>query len=86
MKSIIGITGIVIIILICLAPLVSLMMAKFVSYIASNAAGMLDCDAEKELYSELGGCYTLLIAVVLSASIMYIIALSVFCKTSGVFK
>ena len=86
MKSIIGITGIVIIILICLAPLVSLMMAKFVSYIASNAAGMLDCDAEKELFSELGGCYTLLIAVVLSASIMYIIALSVFCKTSGVFK
>ncbi len=81
-KSLSGITGIVILILICAGPLISLVISRFSVYVASNLAGILSCDSEQALYSEIGSSYTLLISIVLSSSLMYILALAQFCKTA----
>ncbi len=81
-KNLSGVTAIVILILICAGPLLSLLMARFTVYISSNLSAILGCDSEQELYSEIGSSYTLLIAVVLSSVLMYILALAQFCKTA----
>ena len=85
LKDAAGITGIVIVLIICFSPVITLIIAKLSSFVASNAAGMLECDSEKTLFEEIGGCYTLLLAIVLSSVIMYIIALSQLCKSTGAF-
>lgn len=83
-KSLTGTTAIVILILICLKPIVSISLWRVVMSICKNLSGIFGCDNEELLFEEFGSSYTLLLAVVISCSIMYIIALAQFCKTSAI--
>lgn len=83
LKDAIGITGIVIILLLCIGPILNLVLSKMVSFIASNTAGMLDCTTEEGLYSEINSCYSLLLAVTVASVVMYVIALSQLCISTG---
>lgn len=81
-KSLSGTTSIVILVLICIGPLLALVMSKFSINIAASLSGALNCGREEQLLQEIGSCYSLLIAIVLSSSLMYIIAIAQFCKAS----
>ena len=83
LKDAVGITGIVIILLLCIGPMLNLVLSKIVSFIASNTAGMLDCTTEEGLYSEINSCYSLLLAVTVASVVMYVIALSQLCISTG---
>lgn len=79
-KSLTGTTVIVILILVCLGPIISLFLSRFTITIAANMSGMLECDREEGLFNEISACYTLLISVMVSCALMYILAIAQFCK------
>ncbi len=79
-KQIAGTTGIVVIVLMLIPPLISLLMTRISLYLTSALSGMIGCEKTKSLLDEIGGTYTMLISIALSASLVFIYALSVFCK------
>lgn len=82
LKQLAGTTGIVVIFLIILPPTVSLIMTKLSIFCSSTVAGMLGCEDVKSLLDEIGGTYTMMIAISLCASISFIYALSLFSKAA----
>jgi len=81
-KNLTGTTVIVILVLICIGPVISLFLSRISINIAANISGLLGCEREEGLYNEISSCYTLLISVVISCVMMYILAIAQFCKTA----
>ena len=81
-KQLSGTTGIVVIVLILLAPIATLIVNRIALGISGSVAGALSCDREQALIREVGSLCTLMIAIVAAAGAMYILALSLFCKAS----
>ena len=81
-KQLAGVTGIVVIVLVLLAPLATLLVNRLALGISGAVAGTLGCDREQMLLKETGSLCTLLLAVTVAAAVIYILALSLFCKAS----
>ncbi len=81
MKSIVGVWGISLIVLLLLPVLLSLIMARLVFLLCSGVADILGCETEGRLLSELGGVYAIMVAVVAMSGVMFIFALTIFSKT-----
>ena len=81
LKSVVGIGGIILILLLLLPVLISLILTRLVFLLCSGVAEMLGCDTESRFLSEIGGVYGIMIAVVSISSVMFIFALTVFSKT-----
>lgn len=80
-KQLSGTAGIVVLILMLLPPLISLILTRLSVYLSSAVSGLIGCDKAKELLDDIGGIYTMLICISIAASLTFIYALSVFCKS-----
>ena len=80
-KQFAGTTGIVVLVIMIIPPLISLIMTRISLYLSSSVSGIIGCDKVKGLLDEIGGIYTMLISICLSASLTFIYALSVFCRS-----
>lgn len=85
-KSYVGITGMVVIFVVCFSPLIVIVLNHFVFNIASSLSGFLGCETEGNLLSEYSSLYSVFIALLLSASVMLIISLGIISgiKLNGV--
>lgn len=81
-KQMAGVTGIVVIVIVVLAPLAGLLVNRVALGMTGAVAGVLGCDREQALFRETGSLCTLLLAITIAAAVMYIFALSLFCRTS----
>ena len=81
LKSVVGIWGILLIVLLLLPTLISLVTTRLAFLLGSGVADMLGCQTEGKLLSELGGVYAIMVAVVAMSSVMFIFALTIFSKT-----
>ncbi len=81
LKSVVGIWGISLIVMLLLPVLISLIMARLAFLLGSGVADMLGCETEGRLLSELGGVYAIMVAVVAMSSVMFVFALTIFSKT-----
>ena len=81
LKGIIGIGGTIFIALMLLPLLVSLLLTRSAFLLAAGVARAVGCGAEGSFLSELGGVYSIMVAVVSMSSVMFIFALTIFSKT-----
>lgn len=82
LKSIAGIGGIVLILLLLLPTLLSLLVTRLVFLLGGGVAEILGCEVESKLLSELGSVWGTMIAVVAMCSVMFILALSIFVRVA----
>lgn len=80
LKSIVGISGIVFVMLLLLPILISLILTRLVLLITGGVADMLGCETEGKLLSELGSIWGVMIAVVAMCAVMFIFALVIFVR------
>ena len=81
-KSIVGVSAILFIIILLLPTLISLIITRLVYLIAGSVADLLGCERESRLIGELGGISGLMIAVASMCSVMFILAFNVFIKSA----
>lgn len=81
-KSTAGISGIIFIFLLLLPTLISLLLTRLVFMLAGAVAELLGCTTESKLLGELSGIYGMVIAVVSMVSVMFILAMAIFVKTT----
>ena len=81
-KTVVGVGGVVIILLLLLPTLVSLLLGRVAFLIASAVGGVLGCEDEVKLLGDIGGIYGCMIAAVSMCSVMFILAMNIFIKTS----
>ena len=62
--------------------LLSLLMTRLAFLLAGGLSELLGCESEGRLLGELGTVYGFMIAVVSMSSVMFILALSIFVKTT----
>ena len=79
-KSFAGITGIIVILLLCIPPVISLAAGKINAYLCMALSGILGCEKISSFYGEINGVYTMIFAIVLSSVIMFIVALGIICS------
>ena len=82
LKSVIGIGGVLLIILLVLPTLLSMIATRLVFLLASGLAELLGCEKESRLLSELGGVFGCLISVVAMSGVMFILAMTIFVKST----
>lgn len=80
LKTIIGISGIIFVMILLLPTLVSLILTRLVLLLTSGVADMLGCETEGKLLSELGSVWGVMIAVVSMCAVMFIFALVIFVR------
>ena len=80
LKSVVGISGIVFVLLLLLPTLISLILTRLVLLITGGVADMLGCETEGKLLSELGSVWGVMIAVVSMCAVMFIFALVIFVR------
>lgn len=81
LKTVLGISGIAMILLLTLPTLLSLLLARLVLLLGSGVAELLGCEEEGRLLSELGTVYGCMIAVVTMCALMFLIGLWIFVRT-----
>lgn len=81
-KTVVGVGGVLILLILLLPTLVSLLLSRLAFLIASAVGGLLGCDDEVKLLSDIGGIYGCMIAAVSMCSVMFILAMNIFVKTS----
>ncbi len=81
-KQLCGVTGIVVLVIVLIPPFVMLLADRIAIGVAGALAGMLECEREKTVLDEAGSICTVMIAVCAGASVMYMIALGIFCRTA----
>lgn len=81
-KTVVGVSGVVLIVILLLPTLVSLLLGRLAFLIASAVGGVLGCDDEVKLLGDIGGIYGCTIAAVSMCSVMFILAMNIFIKTS----
>ncbi|MBE6546754.1 MAG: hypothetical protein E7668_04875 [Ruminococcaceae bacterium] len=82
LKSVVGIGGIVFLLLLLLPTLLSLLLTRLAFLLGSGVADLLGCETEGKLLSELGSVWGCMIAVVAMSSVMFILGLTIFVKTT----
>ena len=82
LKSVVGIGGILFLFLLMLPTLVSLIFTRLAFLLCVGVADMLGCDGESRLLSELGTIWGCMIAAVAMSSVMFILALTIFVRTT----
>ena len=80
LKKASGVAGIVVIIIICLPVILTLAANRLSISISGVWAGLLECSREKDFIDEAGSIQSLLIAVSTAAAVMFIYAMSLFCR------
>ena len=81
LKSVIGVSGVVFIMLLLLPTLILLLLVRLVFLIAGGMAEMLGCEVEARLLSELSQMWGCMIAVISMCSVMFILGLWIFVGT-----
>ena len=81
-KTVVGVSGVVLIVILLLPTLVSLLLGRAALLIASAVGGVLGCDDEVKLLGDIGGIYGCMLAAVSMCSVMFILAMNIFIKTS----
>ena len=77
-----GIGGIAFILILVLPIIVRLLLIRWVFVLAVAIAELIGCDSESKLLSELGSVYGVLIAVVSMCSVMFVLAITIFLRSS----
>ena len=83
-KSVVGVSGIVFLLMLLLPTLISLLLARLAFLFSGSVADLLGCERESRLIGELGIVYGCMIAVVSMCSVMFILAHNIFIKTTVV--
>lgn len=81
-KSVVGVSGIVVILMLLLPTLISLLLTRLALIFAGSVAELLGCEGESRLIRELDSVWGFMIAVVAMCSVMFIFAMTVFIKTT----
>ena len=82
LKSVVGIGGILLVALLVLPTVLSLVATRLVFLLAGGLAEMLGCERENRLLGELGGVFGCLLAVTAMSGVMFILALTIFVKST----
>ena len=82
LKSVVGIGGILLVALLVLPTVLSLIATRLVFLLAGGVAEMLGCEKETRLLGELGGVFGCLLAVTAMSGVMFILALTIFVKST----
>jgi len=82
LKSVVGIGGITLVALLVLPTVLSLLATRLVFLLAGGLAEILGCEKEARLLGELGGVFGCLLAVVTMSGVMFILALTIFVKST----
>ena len=83
-KSVVGVSGIVFLLMLLLPTLISLLLTRLAFLFSGSVADLLGCERESRLIGELGSIYGCMIAVVSMCSVMFILGLNIFIKTAVV--
>ena len=70
------------ILILVLPIIVRLLLIRWVFVLAVAIAELIGCDSESKLLSELGSVYGVLIAVVSMCSVMFVLAITIFLRSS----
>ena len=81
-KSVVGVSGIVVILMLLLPTLISLLLTRLALIFAGSVAELLGCEGESRLIRELDSVWGFMIAVVAMCSVMFIFAMTIFIKTT----
>ena len=81
-KNVCGIGGIIFILLLVLPIIIRLLLIRWAFILAVAVADVLGCSAQSRLLSELGSVYGVLIAVISMCSVMFILAITIFLRSS----
>ena len=79
-KSVVGIGGIVLILVLTLPTLCSLLLFRLALLVGGGAADMMCCPREAKLLGELGNVYGLLVGAVSICSVTFCVSLGIFVK------
>ncbi|MBO7310354.1 MAG: hypothetical protein J6U86_03050 [Clostridia bacterium] len=79
-KSVVGVGGIVLIVVLTLPTLIALLLTRTVFLLTSTLSDTLGCKREARLLSELSGIYGFVLGAVAVCSVAFIIALSLFVR------
>ncbi len=82
LKGVVGFGGIVLVLLLTLPVVLSLIATRLVFLLAGGVAEMLGCNEESKLLGELGGVFGCMLAVATMSGVMFILALTVFLKST----
>lgn len=81
-KSVVGVGGIVFLLILILPTLVSLLLTRLSLIFSGSVADLLGCESEGRLIRELDGVWGFMIAVVAMCSVMFILAMTIFIRTT----
>ncbi len=82
LKSVVGIGGILFVFLLTLPTLVALILTRLAFLLSGGVADLLGCEGESRLIGELGTIWGCMIAAVAMSSVMFILALTIFVRTT----
>ena len=82
LKGVVGFGGILLVLLLTLPVVLSLIGTRLAFLLAGGFAEMLGCENEAKLLSELGGIFGCMLAVCAMSGVMFILALTVFIKST----
>ena len=82
LKSVVGIGGILLVALLVLPTVLSLVATRLVFLLAGGLAEILGCERAGRLLGELGGVFGCLLAVTAMSGVMFILALTIFVKST----
>lgn len=86
LRGSVGVIGIFVIILMLIPLIVELAAMRLVYGIAEFTAGMLSCNGEKQLLSDIGGLYGYLEGIAALCSVVFVIAFAIFINTATPFS
>ena len=81
-KSVVGISGILFVLLLFLPTLVQLLISRLCFLLGSGAADLLGCSKESRLLSEMGTVYGTMLGVTSMTAIMFILSFVIFMQTT----
>ena len=81
-KSVVGVSGIVFIIILLAPTLISLFVTRVAFLIAGGVADLLGCEGESRLICELSGVSGCMIAAVSMCSVMFVFAFNIFINST----
>ncbi len=82
LKSVVGISGILFVFLLTLPTLVDLILTRLAFLLSGGVADLLGCEGEGRLIGEIGAIWGCMIAAVAMSSVMFILALTIFVRTT----
>ena len=82
LKGVVGFGGILLVLLLVLPTVLSLIGARVVFLLAGGLAELLGCESEARLLSELGNVFGCLLGVCAMSGVTFILALTIFVKTT----